>query len=408
MAIAPAARQTYLLYASQLSQMLFGALAYLVLSNHLSKEDFGDRELVAKIVTFTISFFEFGVFFSGARLLAHQKSKAEEARLMSALVFAGCVICVIYALFLVAIAPLTDALFNAHQSVAGVLAAFSLPLSLSLFGFSFFQFLYQGANHILKLSFLNFAIRFAHLALLLAWLMFAPLGLTSAVALYSLSIASVAGVLIAKAKPSLVAWRERREEIWSETARYGRKAYIGHVIGLSCANLDAMLLGALHDSVAVGSYALAIFFVTPIAAFSEAYSAASFKRLAGRSEIPKRVHYVNLAGLLALAALYLLAGEWAFKFFFPKYAEKSLLTYPLVVAMVISGLIKPYNAFFRVKGEGKIFNRVALTFALASLVANALLIPFFAEFGAAMALVVGASINLVAHRYFYRTLSKRI
>ncbi|MCS6988373.1 MAG: oligosaccharide flippase family protein, partial [Chloroherpetonaceae bacterium] len=383
MALSPAARQTYLLYASQLSQMLFGALTYLVLSNHLSRETFGDRELVIKIVTFTLSFFEFGIFFSGARLLAHQKDKAEETRLMSALVFVGCVICVAYALFLMAIAPLTDALFKTHQSVASVLAMFSFPLSLSLFGFSFFQFLYQGANQILKLSFLNFAIRFAHLASILAWLFFAPLDLTSALALHSLSIASVTGVLIAKAKPSLAAWRAHRGEILTETKRYGRDVFIGHLVGQACANLDAMLLGAFFDSVAVGAYALALFFVAPISAFSEAYSAASFKRLAERSEIPNGVHFANLAGLLALASAYLFAGDWAFRTLFPKYAEKSVLAYPLVAAMVISGLTKPYNAFFRVKGEGKIFNRVALIYALASFVANALLIPFFAETGAA-------------------------
>ncbi|MCS6988991.1 MAG: hypothetical protein NZM06_05675, partial [Chloroherpetonaceae bacterium] len=71
------------------------------------------------------------------------------------------------------------------------------------------------------------------------------------------------------------------------------------------------------------------------------------------------------------------------------------------------GLTKPYNAFFRVKGEGKIFNRVALIYALASFVANALLIPFFAETGAAIGLMTAVSLNLVAHVVFYRAMLKR-
>jgi len=59
------ARQTYMLYASQLLQMLFGALAYILLSANLSKETFGDREIVVRLTTFFLSFFELGFFFQG-------------------------------------------------------------------------------------------------------------------------------------------------------------------------------------------------------------------------------------------------------------------------------------------------------------------------------------------------------
>ncbi len=403
----PTAQQTYMLYASQLLQMLFGALAYILLSANLSKETFGDREMVVRVTTFFLSFFELGIFFSGARLLARQRDKAQERRLFSALVFIGGILCVVYALFLIAITPLVRLLFNTHQDISQMLIWFAFPLSLSLYVFVFFQFLYQGTNEILKLSFLNFAFRFGHFILLLMWLSVEPLTLESSLMLYAVSIAGVVAVLVAKARPSWKAYRESWRDIRTEVMTYGRHAFVGYFIGQACGNLDTMFLGAFFDSTAVGVYAVALFYVAPISAFSEAYTAVGFKRLSQEQTIPKKVHQVNAIGLFGLAVLYLVIGVPLFKVLFPKYAHDAFLIYPLTMAMVILGLSKPYNIFFRAKGEGKTFQRVTIIYAVTSAINYLLAIPLFSLTGAAVAAIASSSLNYFAHRYFYQALSAK-
>jgi len=400
----PTAQQTYLLYASQLLQMLFGAMTYILLSANLSKETFGDREMVVRVTTFFLSFFELGVFFSGARLLARQRDKAQERRLFSALVFIGGILCIVYALFLIAIAPLIRLLFNSHQDISQMLIWFALPLSLSLYVFVFFQFLYQGTNEILKLSFLNFAFRFGHVILLFLWLSVESLTLESSLMLYAVSIVGVVAVLVVKARPSWKACRENWQEIRAEVMTYGRYAFVGYFIGQACGNLDTMFLGAFFDSTAVGVYALALFYVAPISAFSEAYTAVGFKRLSQEELIPKKVHQVNTIGLCGLAMLYLVIGVPLFKIIFPKYADDAFLIYPLTLAMVILGLSKPYNAFFRAKGDGKAFQRATLIYAVTSAINYLWAIPLFSVTGAAIAAIASSSVNYIVHRYFYRAL----
>jgi len=245
-----------------------------------------------------------------------------------------------------AIAPLVQMLFNTHQDISQVLIWFAFPFSLSLYLFVFFQFIYQGTNEILKLSFLNVAFRFGHVALLLLWLNFEPLTLESALMLYSVSIVGVVAVLVAKAKPSWKAFRENWQEIRAEVMTYGRYAFVGYFIGQACGNLDTMFLGTFFNSTAVGVYAVALFYVAPISAFADAYTAVAFKRLAQETLMPKKIYQVNMIGLLGLAGVYVVLGVPLFKIIFPKYADDAFLIYPLTLAMVILGLSKPYKCFF--------------------------------------------------------------
>jgi len=71
--------------------------------------------------------------------LANQREKAKERKLVSALIFIGGILCFIYALFLMAIAPLVQMLFNTHQDISQVLIWFAFPFSLSLYLFVFFS-----------------------------------------------------------------------------------------------------------------------------------------------------------------------------------------------------------------------------------------------------------------------------
>lgn len=394
------AKQTYLLYASQLSVMLFGALTYYLLTKHLSKEEFGDRELILKITTFLLSFFEFGIFTAGSRLLAIERDKRAERQLVSALMFIGLGIALCFAATLSLVGLFADALFKTNQDLTLIIIGFSVPLSFSVFT-TFFQLTYQGTNEILKLSFFNFALRFGHLALIGIWLLFEELTLLSSLSLYSFATVVVTLSLILKAAPSAQAWREQKAILIEETKRYGFRVYLGRLIGMAAYNLDSLILAAYFGSTAVGNYAIMLFFVTPISAFSEAFLSASFKRMAGEQKIPAKVYWINSLGLAGLVGTYLFLGAFVFEFLFQKYQESLPLMYPLAATMVMTGLTKPYNAFLSIKGEGKKLQATAIALAVSSLLFNFLLIPTLAEMGAALASLSAVAINLIFHIVLY-------
>lgn len=395
------AKQTYLLYASQISVMLLGAFTYYLLTKYLSKEEFGDRELIFKVVSFLLSFFEFGIFTAGSRLLAIEQNKQVERQIVSGLMFIGLIIAFFFAMTLVLLGLFIDTLFKTNQDLTLIVACFSLPLSLSAF-ITFFQLIYQGTNEILKLSFFIFAPRFGHVVLLTAWLLFDELTLLTSLSLYSIVTVTVTLALILKASPSLQAWKECKTVLMNETKQYGLPVYLGRLVGMTSYNLDSLILAAYFGSNAVGSYAIMMFFVTPISAFSEAFLSARFKRMAVNQKIPADVYWINFLGLAGLTTAYFFIGPLVFGLVFQKYRESLLLMYPLAVAMLITGLTKPYNAFLSIKGEGKKLQGTGIALAISSILLNFSLIPALAEMGAALASAGAVTINLFVHIVLYR------
>ncbi|MFN3344175.1 MAG: oligosaccharide flippase family protein [Chloroherpetonaceae bacterium] len=398
-------KQTLLLYGSQLLMTGFGALAYILMTRQMTKEAFGDREVIMKLAMFASGFFEFGILTAGARLLAIQPNKARERELFSLMMACSLVLLVLFALFLFIASFFVDSLFQTSQPIGGTLALFALPLSFLIFKI-YFQLLYQGTNEMLKLSFYNAAVQTLFLALLVGLWWQSNLTTFSTIAVYSCSSCVVALFLIAKGKPSLTALNTFKDELWKEIKQYGAKFYVGRTLAVLTQNLDSMLLASLFTSVNVGVYAVMVFFVSPMQMFSDAYSAVRFKKLSSLEVIPASLIKANAFVLLAISAMYLVVGQGIFEWVFPKYQEHTFLLYPLLLATLINGLSKPYNYFFAAKGMGDVLLRVALVFATSNLVMNFVLIPNYAEMGAAIAMLISMIVLWVLQFFLYRAKSK--
>lgn len=395
-------KQTLLLYGSQLVMTGFGVLAYILMTRQMTKEDFGDREVIMKLAVFASGFFEFGILTAGARLLAIQPNKALGQRLFSLLLAVSLGLLALFALFLFAASFSVDVLFQTSQPIGTTLALFSLPLAFIVFKI-YFQLLYQGTNEMLKLSFYNASVQTVFLALLLGLWWQERVTTFFVIATYSLASCAVALFLIAKGKPSMSALGIFKAALWTEIKQYGAKFYIGRTLAVLTQNLDSMLLATLFTSVNVGVYAVMVFFVSPMQMFSDAYLAVRFKKLSSLEAIPSSIFNANAAVLLAIAVMYLLAGQWIFEWVFPKYREHAMLLYPLLLATLINGLSKPYNYFFAAKGMGDVLLRVALAFTASNLLMNFLLIPNYAETGAAFAMLISSTVLLAIQVVLYRT-----
>jgi len=156
----------------------------------------------------------------------------------------------------------------------------------------------------------------------------------------------------------------------------------------------------------VGVYAVMIFFISPMQMFSDTYLTVRLKKLSSLEVIPVSLLKANAIVLCAIAVLYLSVGQWLFEWVFPKYREHTALLYPLLVATLFNGLSKPYNYFFAAKGMGDALLRVALVFTASNLAMNFLLIPNYAETGAAVAMLISSSVLWAVQFFLYRRKQK--
>ncbi len=398
-------KQTLLLYGSQLVMTGFGVLAYILMTREMTKEAFGDREVIMKLAVFASGFFEFGILTAGARLLAIQPDKARERQLFSLMLALALGLLALFALFLFAASFFVDLLFQTSEPIGATLALFSLPLAFIVFKI-YFQLLYQGTNEMLKLSFYNASVQTVFLSLLMMLWWQEHVTTFFVIAAYSLSTCAVALFLIAKGKPSLVAFQTFKAELWEEIKRYGAKFYIGRTLSVLTLNLDAMLLATCFTSVNVGVYSVMVFFVSPMQMFSDAYLAVRFKKLSSLEVIPASLLKANAVVLLAISAMYLVAGAWIVKWVFPKYSDHTALLYPLLLATLLNGLSKPYNYFFAARGMGDVLLRVSIAYTAATVTADMLLIPKYAEMGASVAMLVSMMVTLAIHVWLYRAKQK--
>ncbi len=398
-------KQTLLLYSSQLVMTGFGVLAYLLMTREMTKEEFGDRELIMKLVVFGSVFFEFGILTAGARLLAIQPDKARERHLFSLLLSIALWLLALFALFLFAASFFVDSLFQTSQPIGATLALFSLPLAFIVFKI-YFQLLYQGTNEMLKLSFYNASVQAIFFMMLLGLWWQGRVTTFFVIAAYSLSSSMVTLFLITKGKPSMTAFEMFRDDLRKEIKQYGAKFYIGRTLAVLTQNLDSVLLGALFASVNVGVYAVMVFFISPMQMFSDTYLTVRFKKLSSLEVIPISLLKANALVLCAIAVLYLSVGQWIFEWVFPKYREHTALLYPLLFATLFNGLSKPYNYFFAARGMGDVLLRVALVFTASSLAMNVWLIPNYAETGAAVAMLISSGVLWTIQFFLYRIKQK--
>src|ERR1700743_3427891 len=79
------ARQTLLLFSGQVLAIMLGIITTPVVTRALGPTDYGRYVAALAVVSFVATFFDFGFFVSGSRLLAHSDNREEEHRIFAGL-----------------------------------------------------------------------------------------------------------------------------------------------------------------------------------------------------------------------------------------------------------------------------------------------------------------------------------
>lgn len=397
------AKQTGILYGSQILVMALGLITAPIVTRLLGPEKYGILAFVLAVISFISLFFEFGFFSAGARLLTVSKAKEKDQELIGALTLITIGISISFFLTLFVFGFFVDSIFNTNAG--HILRSISILAAIIPFQYMLQQ-ICQGANEIKKMAIANVVPKLWYLAGLLIALTFLKLDVLLVLVLEFTGIIIAAGLIIWSLKPKFNNLKENFRTIWRETKEYGFHIYTGRVVDISTYQLDKIFISYFVNTLWVGFYNLAMIITSPMVLLSQALSTSLFKGFAKRDRIPQKVILFNFLWLSVCTVGLMFLGKFIVVILFSnRYLPVVPLILPLALAGFFQGMYQPYNMFLGAHRKGKYLRNAAFISAGVNVVGNITLIPIFGAIGAAYASALSMGFSLMFYFYGYiRTL----
>lgn len=400
-----AAKQTGILYGSQILVMALGLIIAPIVTRELGPEKYGVLTFILAVLLFISVFFAFGFFSAGARLLAVSKDKKKDQELIGALTLITVGISLSFFLILFIFSFFIDSIFP--TSAGNILRSISILAAIIPFQYMLQQ-ICQGANEIKKMAVANIIPKIWYLAGLLIVICFLKLDVSIALVLNLTGIIVAVILIVHSLKPKFNNLKENFKTIWKETKEYGKHVYFGRIASMGTYNSDKMLISYFVNTRSVGFYNLAMIITSPMALLSRALSTSLFKDFAEKEKISGKVILFNFVWLLCCVVGLVVLGKYIIVVLFSnKYLSVVPLILPLALAGFFQGMYQPYNMFLGAKGKGKELRTVAFINMLSNLFGNFGLIPIFGAIGAGWASAIACSLAYYLYRYYYNNLCKK-
>lgn len=404
-----AGRQTTLLYGAQMASTGLNFVLVTVLAKVLGHRGYGVYALCySSIIVLFGSLFDFGLFPSGARLLATADGRVRERRLLGALLLASLVVGTLLAVGVVLVAPLVDRYRPGETPVAWMLAA-AAPFALAVPLLLMLEFACQGTNRIGALALLRVAQPLVGLSLV--GLLFATAKLsawTAVVASLAAGLAA-AGIVTALLRPAFGGVLAEAGEIARETRAYGFQMYLGRCVGLASSRLDVLLIPFLIGDVAFGIYSVAQRVSEPVVTLARSIAMTRFKAFAGRTHVSAYIVRWNAALMAVAVAGLATVGRLAVDLILgPRWQPVKDLLLPFALAALFAGLMQPYNVFLGAHGRGRELRNISLLLGLVNIAGLFAVVRPYGLLGAATWAVAAMAFSFVLNLYYYRRVRKEL
>ena len=143
------AKQTGILYGSQIAAMVLGLIIAPIVTRLLGPEKYGILTFILTVILFISVFFEFGFFSAGARLLAISKDKRNDQKLIGALTIITLGISLSFFLIIFVFSFFIDSIF--YTSAGNILRSISILAAIFPFQYMLRE-ICKGTNEIKKKS----------------------------------------------------------------------------------------------------------------------------------------------------------------------------------------------------------------------------------------------------------------
>ena len=399
------AKQTVILYSSQILLILLGIVMSSLNTRILGPKGYGVLAFFGTVTGFSVLFFRFGLFSAGGLLLAQETEEYKEKKLIGALMLIGLGVGLIFSLFIFASSFFIDRTF--HTNVDHILRILSPLVVVMPFQLLIPQ-IGRGTNKIAHLALFNILPKVLYIGGLLTMLFyFLHVNVAMLITLNLIATIIAVAVIIYSFRPSFQNLRFNFRRIWKKEKEYGIHLYWGQIADQSTYKLDGIFISYFVNTTQLGFYSLANALASPLAMLSQSLSTSMFKGFASKERIPRRIIQLNflwlLAGVIGLVVLGRYIVVWLFT---DKFLPVVPLILPLALAGFFRGMYQPYNMFLVARGFGKAAY-VAVVVAPINIAGNLLLIPKYGAMGAAIASAVSMAAQYLWFIFFYYRIAKR-
>ena len=391
-----------ILYVASLAGVGFSFLGSLLNSKLLSKESFGDWKYLQNYVILISYLVNFGLYYSGGRLIAATDNKTKIRVYKGYLVYfamTGVLVIILSTLVSGIFFPklLNQNLFH----LALVLMPFFIVNTLTFY----FESTYQAEGKLLSLAVYKLAPPFVYVTLLYALKFFSQGSIYYNAILYYVSYFVVFMILLWSDRPIFKRNTSEWTDLKLQHKSYGVHLYWGSLWGVGAMYLLPILIGFFNiNNVEVGHYGLAMSFIMPLTLLPGLVGTSYFKKYIKLPTIPAVAFKKVLLSSFALLLLLLFGADIMIDLLLgAKYKEVAALIKIGAFGAILHGLADFVNKFLMAKGESKYLKKVAIATGLVQLFSSLILIKFFSATGGVIAKSLGSLVFFSAlYIYYYK------
>ncbi len=401
-------RQAAVLYLASFAGIPLSIVTSIVFTRFLGPSGYGDFAFLDSIFDFAKIIFPLGLFHAANRAMVINRDPLRSKQLQ------GAGIVLLFALFVImALVLLLYGITDTNLASKGLDRFF---LYLIPFGWIFlfepyFNNVLHAENRIYELSAIRFlpkVITFMA-ALLIFFTMRDFEGSRLAViwSVYLFAFLSIYIIVLIKTGFSFRHIRQSTTTILGYYRTYGVHLYSGSLVFAGALALSGILISYFSDdNTGVGFFALSLAISRPLALIPGVIATTWFRDFASLGSIPPRMTFLtSVMTLLTLILLYLLTGPFISFFYGESFLPLIQITYISGTGMALHGMAGFFTRFLEARGRGRAVRNANMLTGLSVFGSNLLLIPVYAEKGAAISLILSGFIYLAGVLFYYHRLA---
>ena len=195
------------------------------------------------------------------------------------------------------------------------------------------------------------------------------------------------------------------DELWAENKTLGIHIYYGSLWGVGSGYLLAILIGYFNlNNTDVGNYSLALNFIIPLTFLPGIFGTSHFRSFIQADRIPGKVLWPAIGASALLLVGTLLGIDFFIRLFLDnRFAPVGYLVRLGATAAILHGFGDFINKFLTAKGKGKYIRNVAIAVGLVQVLSSLVLIKLFSATGAMIAKSLGSLVYFGSLAvYYYR------
>lgn len=398
------AKQILALYTSMAFGLILGLAVSIINTRLLGPQHYGDLKFLQNLFSLFATLITFGIFVSGARLLAQHENQPQRRQIIGSLLLMAAILSLLLITCIFPFSYFQETIFE--NSLGHLIRSLSPLLFVFLFKICLESAL-KGDNKIYELSMFRTLPALIYLAAAIAFNFFIPLSLNSALAINLLGSALVIIIISIIMKPKFDNIRNTLNTIWQETTVYGFQVYIGTLCNVATVHLASLIISFFVDNLNVGYFALAMIISDPLRFIPVSIGTTFFKDFANKNRIPRHITFTTI--LLSIFGL-LLFLVFIDKVVLLVYSETYIRCVPLAYLISFGNLFKGiggyFNNFILAHGGGKFARNAAVVQGISNIIGFSILVYIFGVTGAALTLFISGGLYCFTIFHYYNKITK--